>query len=56
MTDSNYKHTEENDDKKQNKLVGSMEYTKAQVLEGMNGISDVYLKNLEEGMGENTEE
>ncbi|MCK1995203.1 hypothetical protein [Peribacillus muralis] len=56
MTESQSKLAEENHDRKHNKLVGSMEYTKVQVLEGMNGISDVYLKNLEEGMGENTEE
>ncbi|MGE6375684.1 hypothetical protein [Peribacillus muralis] len=56
MTDPKSKLTEENEDNKHHKLVGSMEYTKAQVMEGMNGISDVYLKNLEEGMGESMEE
>ncbi|MGE7904585.1 hypothetical protein ACQKNS_09360 [Peribacillus sp. NPDC094092] len=52
MTDSESTLTEENDDKRGNKLVGSMEYTKAQLLEGMNGISEVYLKSSEEGTSE----
>ncbi|WP_285767485.1 hypothetical protein [Peribacillus sp. SI8-4] len=55
MTEPKSKRTKESDDKKHAELVGSMEYTQAQVMEGMNGISDVYLKNLEAGMGENTE-
>ncbi|WP_260286906.1 hypothetical protein [Peribacillus aracenensis] len=46
MTDSESKLTEVNDDKKLHKLVGSMEYTKAQLSEGMNGISEVYLKTV----------
>ncbi|MBO0998028.1 hypothetical protein IOC57_09735 [Bacillus sp. SD075] len=53
MTDSESKLTGENhEDKKLHKLVGSMEYTKAQLLEGMNGISEVYLNNSEEGISE----
>ena len=54
MTDSESKLTEENknNDKKLHKMVGSMEYTKAQLMEGMNGISEVYLKNSEEGTSE----
>jgi hypothetical protein len=52
VTDSESKLTEENNDKKLHKLVGSMEYTKAQLIEGMNGISEVYLKNSEEGTSE----
>ncbi|SIS05391.1 hypothetical protein SAMN05878482_1112 [Peribacillus simplex] len=55
MTDSESKLTEENDDKKLHKLVGSMEYTEAQLLEGMNGISEVYLKNSEEGTSETSD-
>lgn len=49
VADSESKFVEENNDKRQNKLVGSMDYTKEQLLEGMNGISEVYLKNSEEG-------
>ena len=52
VTDSESKLTEESNDKKRHKLVGSMEYTNAQLLEGMNGISEVYLKNSEEGSSE----
>ncbi|MGZ9819625.1 hypothetical protein ACXM0N_27570 [Peribacillus simplex] len=52
MTDLESKLTEENNNKKFHKMVGSMEYTKAQLLEGMNGISEVYLKNSEEGTSE----
>ncbi|MGE7758373.1 hypothetical protein [Peribacillus sp. NPDC097895] len=52
MTDSESKMIEDNNDKKHNKLVGSMEYTKEQLMEGMNGISEAYLKNSEEGTSE----
>ncbi|MDM5210840.1 hypothetical protein QUF94_05245 [Peribacillus sp. NJ4] len=55
MTDSESKLVEENNDEKHNKLVGNMEYTKAQLLEGMNGISEVYLKNSEEGTSETSD-
>ncbi|MFJ8069504.1 hypothetical protein ACIQZD_11210 [Peribacillus sp. NPDC096447] len=55
MTDSESKLTQENNDRKLHKLVGSMEYTKAQLSEGMNGISEVYLKNSEEGTSETSD-
>jgi hypothetical protein len=55
VTDSESKLVEENNDKKHNKLVGNMEYTRAQLLEGMNGISEVYLKNSEEGTSETSD-
>ncbi len=55
MTDSESKLTQENNDRKLHKLVGSMEYTKAQLSEGMNGISEAYLKNSEEGTSETSD-
>ncbi|MBK5443468.1 hypothetical protein ACFWDG_02715 [Peribacillus sp. NPDC060186] len=48
MDNSDSKKVEQNNKNKQSSKVGSLEYTTEQLMNGMNGIQEAYLTNMDD--------